>query len=177
MSNYQTEAQRFSALKKILNLTQYSLADALGVTQSSISMIANGKRGISTEILKTLFEKYGVNPVWLLMGEGEPLITKREHSEIVQSQSIHEKDPILSHNIEQRVKDSRKGISDKLNMSHNEEVARLREQVDMLRELVDAKEQHLEDLRAVLRHYQQTDSDSDSDASEENPSGDVALAS
>jgi len=164
--------ERFKKLLELLDISQKNMAEVLEVHKASISQIVNGRDNVKADLLHKLFNAYGVDPLWLTNGVGDPILTNRiREQELLE----HEETLISSPNIEQKVKDSRKDISDKLHMLNSEEVARLQEQVAMLNKLLDAKEEHLEDLRAVVRHYQQTDPDSDS--SEEDTSGDIALAS
>lgn len=165
MVKYPTENERFKHLvKNVLELKAAEMARQLEMSPGHITSMSNGARALSGDVIKALFHEMKVNPLWLIGGIGPIILNGDDIGELQ-----------IDDNIEQKVKDSRKDIPDKLHMSHSEEVARLQEQVAMLNKLLDAKEEHLEDLRAVVRHYQQTDSDSE--ASEEDTSGDIALAS
>src|SRR5262245_13012337 len=52
---------------------QRQMARELGISQGLISKVVNGQQGPGERLLAALAEGGGVNPRWLLHGEGEPL--------------------------------------------------------------------------------------------------------
>ncbi len=59
--------------------TQVELADFLGIRQSSISD-AKRRKAIPKEWLVTLLRLRGINPEWVLTGEGARLLQPAKHS-------------------------------------------------------------------------------------------------
>ena len=150
-------SERFSQVMKVLNKNQREIAEDLEIHKGSVSYIVNGRDNIKATLLHKMFVVYGVNPPWMTNGIGEMIITNRDEEV---------KGFILG--------EEKQDYQTKNNSSNHyeDEIAYLREQVKMLNKLVEAHERNLEDLRAVVRHYQQMDSDS----SEEDLPGDVSLA-
>jgi len=62
---------RLRQMRKILNLTQQDLADALETTVASIRRYEYDTTQIPKKIAFALKGLFGVNPTWLLTGEGE----------------------------------------------------------------------------------------------------------
>lgn len=50
------------------------VAREIGVAENTVSQWFQGKREPKHEIIKILTERYGVNPIYLLTGEGPPLL-------------------------------------------------------------------------------------------------------
>lgn len=63
---------RFTFVRLFYEQEQEEFANNLGISISNVSNIENHKYKPSFEPLKNLLEKYKVNPVWLLTGEGDP---------------------------------------------------------------------------------------------------------
>ena len=61
-------------LNNVFHGRQRRMADALGISQSQLSRIASGQLGPSPEILDAVARLPGINPEWVLHGEGEPLL-------------------------------------------------------------------------------------------------------
>lgn len=62
---------RIIKLLKILNLTQKEFAGQIGITPGGFNDYIRGRaKDLSSNIIKNIVEKYGVNPTWLLTGEG-----------------------------------------------------------------------------------------------------------
>ncbi len=67
--------QRFTKLLEIKNIKQKTIAEKLGVTPQMISYIIKEKSKISIEYIPELIKIFpDLNLVWLLTGEGEPLV-------------------------------------------------------------------------------------------------------
>ena len=69
---------RFKTFRKLLGLSQQSLAKVLGYAQRTISDWERGRLEIPIQVLITLKQRYGLNIDWLLTGEGEPFLTPKE---------------------------------------------------------------------------------------------------
>jgi transcriptional regulator with XRE-family HTH domain len=64
-------AGRFKRMRQDLGLSQEDLARDLGISRSTPSKIErNEQQEVSSKILIGLIEKFGVNVLWLLTGEG-----------------------------------------------------------------------------------------------------------
>lgn len=65
---------RVILLRKTLKLSQKSLGDAIGLSNSGISNIENGIRNVTDQHIKLLVSTFNVNEQWLRTGEGEMFI-------------------------------------------------------------------------------------------------------
>ncbi len=71
--------QRFRELRKVLNLTQKEMAQAIGKKDySSIQKFENGNRTITDGILLNLQEKFNVNIDWLRTGKGSIFLENKQ---------------------------------------------------------------------------------------------------
>lgn len=59
--------------KEVLGLTQERLATELGCAKSLIPTMEADKQGVSRQTVEKLYAQYGVNPTWLISGDGSPL--------------------------------------------------------------------------------------------------------
>lgn len=60
--------------KNHLRITQQAFADRLGFSQNFIWQIEKGDRSPSERTLSDICREFGVDPVWLRTGEGEPFL-------------------------------------------------------------------------------------------------------
>lgn len=58
-------------LRNLNKKTLVSFAKELGISPSYLSEVENNKKSVSQETIYLLLEKFGINPSWLLTGEGE----------------------------------------------------------------------------------------------------------
>lgn len=65
------QAERLKNLISELGITQTQFSECLEVTQEGISQICRGLRGVSANLAAKIGLKYGINPQWLLFGEGQ----------------------------------------------------------------------------------------------------------
>jgi transcriptional regulator with XRE-family HTH domain len=63
---------RVKEVRKALGLTQTEFGKRLGVTDGAITLIEKGKRNLTEQMEKAICREFGVNPLWLHTGEGEP---------------------------------------------------------------------------------------------------------
>jgi transcriptional regulator with XRE-family HTH domain len=68
------EAKRFKDFRKTIGLTQYELADTLGVKQDLISRYERGAYTIPLDIVKQLYFKYKLSYVWFFHGYGKQTV-------------------------------------------------------------------------------------------------------
>ena len=62
---------RLKQLRKFLKLSQKSIAQELGITQTAYSMIETGVNPFSDRYIKVVCSLYNVNETWLRTGEGD----------------------------------------------------------------------------------------------------------
>lgn len=65
---------RFKELREHLNISQKTLGEALGLSNSGISNIENGIRNVTDKHIKLLCVTFNVNEEWLRNGTGEMLV-------------------------------------------------------------------------------------------------------
>lgn len=63
--------ERLNLLIQELNISQTELANKVGISQGYLSMILQGKRGASVELITGLYNNYSDYFHWVLTGEGE----------------------------------------------------------------------------------------------------------
>lgn len=81
-------SEQIKAIRKFKNLSQSELAIICDVSTSAIGNIESGRqKEISRNIMKELVSSIGVNPSWLLTGEGE-MFTSQETLPAVKTKSI-----------------------------------------------------------------------------------------
>lgn len=64
-----TLAQRIKIIRKQLEMSQTEFANAIGITQTSLSQIEGEKNGISYDVYKAIVGKFNVDPLWLMDGK------------------------------------------------------------------------------------------------------------
>lgn len=65
------QSERLKSIISELGITQTQFSECLEVTQEGISQICRGLRGVSANLASKIGLKYGINPQWLLFGEGQ----------------------------------------------------------------------------------------------------------
>lgn len=75
---YNTINQRIEALLDLLRLRQIELANGLELQRSTLNGIIKGRQKPSFKVIEGILKKYPVNPEWLILGEGEPLINDQD---------------------------------------------------------------------------------------------------
>ena len=85
-------SEQIKAIRKVRNLSQSELANICSVSTSAIGNIESGRqKEISRSIMKELVNRVGVNPSWLLTGEGEMF----QHEKETLPESVPQKIPLL----------------------------------------------------------------------------------
>lgn len=62
---------RLKEIRENYTLTIVAFAEALGIRQSSLSRIENGQAAPSAKTLIAAYEKFQIDPLWLLTGENK----------------------------------------------------------------------------------------------------------
>lgn len=65
------QAERLKNLIKELGISQGNFAASINLTQNAISLVCTQKRNLSEGLAFRIGQKYGINPQWLLFGEGQ----------------------------------------------------------------------------------------------------------
>lgn len=78
-----TQNERIRAVRKKVGLTIVEFGDRLGVSNSAISMIENGKNNASNQTITQICQTFGVNEHWLRTGEGEMMAPIDREKEIM----------------------------------------------------------------------------------------------
>ena len=63
--------KRLIALRKALKMTQGEFAERLGLRGTSLSMVEQGRNGLTEQNIKLICMIFNVNEQWLRTGEGE----------------------------------------------------------------------------------------------------------
>jgi transcriptional regulator with XRE-family HTH domain len=75
-----TLGERIKYLQKNSGKNQVEFAKSLGVSKGSLILYQKNNRRPDSSFLRTLCELYRVNPTWLLLGEGDPVIGDEDKS-------------------------------------------------------------------------------------------------
>lgn len=63
--------KRLKELRISLKLSQKVFAEKLGITDSGLSNLENGKRNLTEQMIISICREFNVNRVWLVEGVGE----------------------------------------------------------------------------------------------------------
>jgi len=74
---------KLKLIRKELDMTQEQMAQLFGVTKAGISMIENGKAGLSARNRNILVQELNVNPEWLESGRGNMFNAEPEYRPFV----------------------------------------------------------------------------------------------
>lgn len=74
--------ERLKAVRKAANLNQTEFAARIGLTQNYWTMVENGKRDPSNQVILSICREYGVDEIWLRTGEGEMYPPRSESEEL-----------------------------------------------------------------------------------------------
>lgn len=136
-----TLGERIRIVQIKSGLQQPQFAKNLGVSKETIIHYQKDRRHPDSEFLSNLCKIYGVNPAWLLLGEGEPFIGNRIQEEALAKQGkVAAIDPVVQLLNEE---EERAGIT----LAPEQRTAILK----ILRELVD---RDVRSIRELLRSIQ-----------------------
>ena len=79
-------AQRFNEALLAANLSKKELADAVGISPSAVTQIANGEtKELKASVAFKIARKLNVDPWWLVLGEGDMQLPEGTQLEEAQS--------------------------------------------------------------------------------------------
>ncbi len=67
--------ERLKILRKTLKMNQQEFSERIGISQSALTLMENGKRTIRDVYIAQMCHAFNVNEVWLRTGDGEMFIT------------------------------------------------------------------------------------------------------
>lgn len=73
---------RIKTIRQSANLTQAQFAEKIGLSRNFVAMIEIGQREPSERTLNDICRIFGVDPVWLRTGEGEPFVPLSRSEEL-----------------------------------------------------------------------------------------------
>ena len=74
--------ERVKQLRKALDLTLEKFGEKLGVKKSAISLIENGERNLTDQMVKSICREFDVDEEWLRNGTGSMFIERTRDEEI-----------------------------------------------------------------------------------------------
>lgn len=66
-----TIGERIRQIRTAGGCTLKQFADRIGISDSAVSQIENGRSGISDQTIRSVCREFGINETWLRTGEGE----------------------------------------------------------------------------------------------------------
>ena len=74
--------ERLKAALRAANVKAVDIARDLGVTQRAVSGWTGGTREPKFEVLLFLYRRYGINPLYIITGQGPPVIEKAKGADV-----------------------------------------------------------------------------------------------
>lgn len=74
----QAMGRRLSAVRRQKKLSQKEMAERLQVSRSAYQYYERGERDVPGSLLLRVFQEFEADPLWVLEGEVEPGLTRRE---------------------------------------------------------------------------------------------------
>ncbi|MCR4467890.1 helix-turn-helix domain-containing protein [Burkholderia sp. SCN-KJ] len=68
--------QRVAQVREHLKLSQDKMARQLGLSLRAYANYERGERTIPVELLRALYERFSVDPIWLLTGDGHMILDR-----------------------------------------------------------------------------------------------------
>lgn len=84
-----TEGERIKQIRKDNCMTLEQFGNILGVTQTTVSRIENGKRNLTEAMRKSICREFNVDPIWLTTGEGDKYIDQTVESIAILDKILH----------------------------------------------------------------------------------------
>lgn len=84
-----TEGERIKQIRKENHMTLEQFGNILGVTQTTVSRIENGKRNLTEAMRKSICREFNVDPIWLTTGEGDKHIDQAVESIAILDKILH----------------------------------------------------------------------------------------
>lgn len=76
---FSSMGERLDKTRSILGMKQKAFAEAINVSRSALNTYLSGARPVPTISLHALSIKYGIDPVWIIEGDGENGLTSQEN--------------------------------------------------------------------------------------------------
>jgi transcriptional regulator with XRE-family HTH domain len=89
-----TFGERLRYIQKTSGRNQVEFAQSLGISKGSLILYQKNKRHPDSLFLKALCETYKVNPAWLLLAEGDPVIEEKDKSGVREGK-VGDVDPVV----------------------------------------------------------------------------------
>lgn len=84
-----TEGERIKQIRKENLMTLEQFGNILGVTQTTVSRIENGKRNLTEAMRKSICREFNIDPIWLTTGEGDKYIDQAVESIAILDKILH----------------------------------------------------------------------------------------
>lgn len=79
--------KRIAKIPGLLGIkNQSEFARVIGISPQHMSNIMNRDKGIGVDIVASILNKYPINPYWLILGKGDPIITSEEQKNMSTTQ-------------------------------------------------------------------------------------------
>lgn len=65
---------RLLLVREAFDLTQTQMADRLGITLRAYANYERGEREMALAVLHSLYQRFGVDPVWVIVGPGTEVV-------------------------------------------------------------------------------------------------------
>ncbi|CAB3669467.1 hypothetical protein LMG27174_02075 [Paraburkholderia rhynchosiae] len=75
-TDHEDSHQRVAQVREHLGLSQDKMARQLGLSLRAYANYERGERAIPIELLRGLYERFSVDPVWLLSGDGSMILDR-----------------------------------------------------------------------------------------------------
>ena len=62
---------RLLSIREVFGLTQIDMAERLGITSRAYANYERGEREMPLAVLRELYERFGIDPVWIMTGPGD----------------------------------------------------------------------------------------------------------
>lgn len=83
MYNVEEVGARLKGLREDKGMSQYELADAIGISRESIARYETGKRGITVEVLDIYSNYFNVSVEYIMYGTDEKRTINRELQQLM----------------------------------------------------------------------------------------------
>ncbi|MEM5455774.1 helix-turn-helix transcriptional regulator [Paraburkholderia phytofirmans] len=75
-TDHEDSHQRVAQVREHLGLSQEKMARQLGLSLRAYANYERGERAIPIELLRGLYERFSVDPVWLMSGDGNMILDR-----------------------------------------------------------------------------------------------------
>ncbi|MGF6875779.1 helix-turn-helix domain-containing protein [Paraburkholderia steynii] len=75
-TDHEDSHQRVAQVREHLGLSQDKMARQLGLSLRAYANYERGERAIPIELLRGLYERFSVDPVWLMSGDGNMILDR-----------------------------------------------------------------------------------------------------